>query len=277
MTVKDKAILVVSFGTSYNENRKMTIGAIEDMVSKRYPGWVVRRAFTSKVIIEKLMKRDNEKIDYIDDAMERLLDDGIRTVIVQPTHIMNGMEYDDIVDIVCEYANDFDQIFIGKPLLTSEDDYDLVVDVIGKTHIKEAREIAGDEAAIILMGHGTEHFANSTYSQLHLKLQLSEHSNVFVTTVEGFPKYEDTISLMEGRGYKEVVLFPFMLVAGDHANNDMASDEEDSLRSVLERSGYNVHCVVKGLGEYEEFRELFLMRIDDLVFEVDLKINSDRE
>ncbi len=277
MKVRDKAILVVSFGTSYNENRKMTIGAIENIVAERHPDWVVRRAFTSKMIIEKLMKRDNERIDYIDDAMERLMADGIRIVIVQPTHIMNGMEYDDIVDIVSEYADDFDHIFIGKPLLTSEDDYDLVVDAIGRTHVKEAKEIAGDKAAVVLMGHGTEHFANATYSQLHLKLQLSEHSNVFVTTVEGFPKYEDTISLMEGRGYKEAVLFPFMLVAGDHANNDMASDEGDSLRSVFERNGYKVHCVVKGLGEYEEFRELFLMHIDDLISDGDLKIYSNLE
>jgi sirohydrochlorin cobaltochelatase len=265
MMVKDKAILVVSFGTSYNENRKKTIGSIESSITEKYPDWEVRRAFTSKMIIEKLAKRDNEKIDYITNAMERLVSDKVKTVIIQPTHIMNGMEYDDIVKVVSGYLGAFDTISIGKPLLTKEEDYDNAVKAIESTHIKEAKNIAGDRTAIILMGHGTEHYANATYSQLYLKLQISGHTDAYVTTVEGFPTFDDTILLMEGKCYRDVVLFPFMLVAGDHANNDMAGDDEDSLRSLLEKKGYCVHCVVKGLGEYKEFRDLFVVHIDDAI------------
>ncbi|UAL07072.1 MAG: sirohydrochlorin cobaltochelatase [Candidatus Methanogranum gryphiswaldense] len=265
MIVKDKAILVVSFGTSYNENRKKTIGSIESSITKKYPDWEIRRAFTSKMIIEKLAKRDNEKIDYITNAMERLISDKVKTVIIQPTHIMNGMEYDDIVRAVSGYVRAFDTVLIGKPLLTTERDYDNTVKAIESTHIKEAKNIAGDRAAIILMGHGTEHYANATYSQLHLKLQIAGHTNIYVTTVEGFPTFDDTILLIEGKGYRNVVLFPFMLVAGDHANNDMAGDDENSLKSLLEKKGYDVHCVVKGLGEYKEFIDLFMVHIDDMV------------
>ncbi len=263
MTSKDKAIIVVSFGTSYNDNRRKTIGAIEEAIAKRYPDWDVRRAFTSRIIIKKIRERDNEWIDYVDDAMDRLVLDGVKTVIVQPTHVMNGMEYDDVTGIVYEYYDDFDNISIGEPLLTSKEDYDFVIKAIGLTHVKEAEDIAGKGTAVVLMGHGTEHYANATYSQLYLGLQLSGYPDVYVTTVEGFPTFEDTVSLMKGRGYKNVVLFPFMLVAGDHANNDMAGDDEDSLKSVLEAEGYNVHCVVKGLAEYPEFRELLLMHLDD--------------
>lgn len=256
----DKVLLVVSFGTSYNENRDKTIGAIEREMSVRFPGREIRRAFTSKMIIKKLAERDNEKIDYITEAMERLVDDGIRDVIVQPTHIMCGTEYDDVVREVSEFANDFDKLSIGRPLLYGESDYDDVVDVIEKTILSE---VSGEDATVVLMGHGTEHQANSAYSQLAYKLILSGHPNVFVTTVEGFPSFDDTLSLMKGKGYKSVVAHPFMVVAGDHANNDMAGDEDDSLKSIFESEGYDVKCVIKGLGEYKEFRELFVEHAED--------------
>ena len=258
----DKAILVVSFGTSYNDNREKTIGSIEKIIAERFPEWDVRRAFTSKMIIKKLKESDGEYIDYIDEALERLSNDGVSQVIVQPTHVMNGIEYDFVKGFVEEYSDRFDSIVLGEPLLTTSEDYDEVVEAIRASILEESREIAGDGAAVVLMGHGTEHYANATYSQLQLKLILSGIDNVFVTTVEGFPEYDDTISLMEGRGFKDVVLFPFMLVAGDHANNDMAGDEEDSLKNVLSSKGYNVHCVLKGLGEIDEFRELFVNHVN---------------
>jgi len=260
-----KAILVVSFGTSYNDSRARTIGAIESMMAKKYPDWNVRRAFTSKMIIKKLAERDNERIDYVSDAFERLVSDGIEDVIVQPTHIMNGLEYDDVVKIVDDYKGSFNSLSLGEPLLTTEEDFDNVVDIIGSSLVEEAHVIAGTYAAVVLMGHGTEHFSNAVYSQLYLKLKMNGYPDVYVTTVEGFPTFEDTIELLKEKQYKDVVLFPFMLVAGDHANNDMAGDDSDSLKCMLKRQGYNVHCVIKGLGEYKEFRELYLTHLDKVM------------
>ncbi len=252
-----KAILVVSFGTSYNDTRAKTIGAIEARIGNDHPGWEIRRAFTSRMIIRKLKERDGEIVDYVNDAMERLISDGVRTVVVQPTHIMNGMEYDDVVRIVGEYSDRFDHIAMGSPLLTTEEDYDKVVEAIRTDILPEAEALSGKDAAVVLMGHGSEHYANATYSQLQLKLALSGLDNVFVTTVEGFPTFDDTLTMMDGKGFKDAVLLPFMLVAGDHANNDMAGDEEDSLASIMSSAGYGVKSIVKGLGEYPSFEDMF--------------------
>lgn len=263
MGTSDKAILVVSFGTSYNENCAKTIGAIESEIGRAYPDWEVRRAFTSKMIIKKIAERDGIYIDYITTAMERLIDDGIKKIIIQPTLVMNGTEYDDIVLAVQKYARFFDEVTFGRPLLNSEEDYDKVVSALGSSQITDVENISSEQTAIILMGHGTEHFANSAYSQLYLKLKLSGNANIFVTTVEGFPSFEDTLELMRGYAFKNVILFPFMVVAGDHANNDMAGDEPDSLKSICEQEGYKVQCMLKGLGEYPEFRKLFVEHIED--------------
>ncbi len=253
----DKAILVVSFGTSYNENRVKTIDAIEKDIENAFPDFEIRRAFTSKMIIAKLKKRDNVHIDYIDEALERLADDGFKKVVVQPTHIMNGTEYDFVKDIASGFRDKFDSLSIGTPLLTTEEDYDRVVETIGETMIKESAP-----NTVILMGHGTEHYANATYSQLALKLLLANKDAV-VTTVEGFPSFEDTIRLLGESNGRTVVTYPFMVVAGDHANNDMAGDEEDSLKTVLENSGYGVVCRIIGLGEFPEFRKLFVEHVKD--------------
>ena len=264
----DQAILVVSFGTSYNDNRSKTIGAVERLICENYSDeWDVRRAFTSKMIIRKLAERDGKKVDYISDAMERLVADGAERVMIQPTHIMNGKEFDDVARIAGSYRDRIPEIRISAPLLTTEEDYDAVVEALERTVIAEARSIAGEDCSIILVGHGTEHYANASYSQLQLKLMLSGHRDVFVTTIEGFPGFDDTMELMEGRG-RNVVLFPFMLVAGDHANNDIAGDEEDSLKSILQSKGYDVHCIVKGLGEYPDFRELFLEHLRSIVHRI---------
>ena len=260
-----KAILVVSFGTTFKETCTKTIEAVESQVAAAYPDWDVRRAFTSKMVIRKLAERDGVKIDHITDALERLVSEGKRTVVVQPTHVVNGVEHESTVRAVSECADKFDSISIGKPLLTANDDYDLAVGAIASTFIKEAHKKFGNQAAIVLMGHGTEHFANSSYCQLQMKLLLSGYPDVYVTTVEGFPNFEDTITLMKDKNYKDVVLFPFMLVAGDHAINDMAGDGEDSLKSVMEKHGYKAHCVLKGIGEYKEFRDLFLAHTEDAV------------
>lgn len=260
----DRAILVVSFGTSYNDNRARTIGSIEELIAYHHRDWEVRRAFTSRMIIKKLAERDNERIDYVSDALRRLADEGFRTVIVQPTHIMNGEEFEKVETEVDRFRDRFEHLYLGKPLLTTDLDYDRVMDAIDESMVEEAREI-GEDTAVVLMGHGTEHYANATYSQLQMKLITSGRKDVYVTTVEGYPSFDDTLKLMEGKGYTDVALYPFMLVAGDHANNDMAGDEEDSLKSVMENAGYNVHCFVRGLGESKPFQDLFLAHADQAI------------
>lgn len=259
-----RAIVVTSFGTSYNENRAKTIEAIERQTAEEFPGWDIRRAFTSRMIIKKILERDGERIDYISDAMERLVSEGYGQVVVQPTHIMNGTEYDDVVRIVADHCGNIPVLRMGKPLLTTTEDYDELVEALEKSLLKEV----ADDEALVLMGHGSEHYANATYSQLQIKLWLAGHDDVFVTTVEGYPEFDDTIRLMEGCGKKKAVLFPLMVVAGDHANNDMAGDEDDSLKSVLESHGYEVRCIVRGMGEYPEFRELFMDHIRDAVSKI---------
>lgn len=262
MMNSEKAILVISFGTSYNDNREKTIGAIEKDIAEAFPDFEVRRAFTSKMIIAKLKKRDNEHVDYIDEALMHLADDGFRKVVVQPTHIMNGTEYDFVRNISMGYADRFENLVIGTPLLTSDEDYDDVVDAIDSTMIRENLP-----NTVVLMGHGTEHYANATYSQLMLKLLLSEKDAV-VTTVEGFPSFEDTVKLLGDSRDRTVVTYPFMVVAGDHANNDMAGDEDDSLKSVLENAGFKVECRIMGLGEFPEFRRLFVEHVRKAIDEL---------
>lgn len=251
----ERAILVISFGTSYNDNRERTIGTIERDIAEAFPDFEVRRAFTSKMIIAKLKKRDNEHVDYIDEALIRLSDEGFRKVVVQPTHIMNGIEYDFVRDISMRYADRFESLVVGTPLLTSDEDYDEVVEAIDSTMIHDNLP-----NTVVLMGHGTEHYANATYSQLMLKLLLSE-KDVVVTTVEGFPSFEDTIRLLGDSRDRTVVTYPFMVVAGDHANNDMAGDGDDSLKSVLEGAGFKVECRITGLGEFPAFRRLFVEHV----------------
>ena len=253
-----KAILVTSFGTSYNETREKTIDAIEKQVAEEFPDWEVRRAFTSRMIIKKLKERDGVTIDYVTDAMEKLSSEGFEEVIVQPTHIMNGIEYDDIVRIVSEHVGNISDLRMGQPLLTTNEDYDNVVEAIRSCLLP----LAGGKD-LVLMGHGTPHYANAAYCQLQMKLFGAGIGNVFITTVEGYPEYPDTLRLMDHCGCRDAVLMPFMIVAGDHATNDMAGDDDDTLKSFLSSKGYSVECVIRGLGEFSGFRNLFVQHIRD--------------
>ncbi len=255
----NKAILVVSFGTSYNDNREKTIGAIEADVRAAYPDWEVRRAFTSRMVIKKLRERDGIHIDYVTEAMGRLVSEGYEKVVIQPTHMMNGVEYDDVARIASEHLGDIKDMRVGRPLLTSSEDYDALIDAIDEVLVKGL----ADGEALVLMGHGSEHYANATYSQLQMKLWLKGMRNVFVTTVEGFPGFGDTIGLMKEAGFSKAALFPLMVVAGDHATEDMAGNEDDSLKRLLLSEGLDVRCIVRGMGEFKEFRELFLDHIKD--------------
>lgn len=251
-----KAILVTSFGTSYNDTRAKTIDAIERRIAEEFPDWEVRRAWTSRMIIKKVNQRDGVRIDYVTDAMEKLSAEGFDEVVVQPTLIMNGTEFDDIVRIVSEHAGSIGKLSIGRPLLTTSEDYDAAVGAIRSCLLPLC-----EGKGLVLMGHGTEHYANATYCELQMKLWSAGIGNVFVTTVEGFPSFEDTVRLMNHAKCREVVTVPFMIVAGDHANNDMAGDDDDSLKSFLTSKGFSVECVIRGLGEFEGFRELFVRHV----------------
>lgn len=247
-------LLVVSFGTSYNETRAKTIDAVEAELQKAYPDYQVRRAFTSQIIIDILKERENLTIDNVTQAMERLVADGVKDVVVQPTHIMTGFEYDDMVKEVSAFADKFDSLKISTPVLTEDADYDAVVEAL----VAQNSAYEADDTVLVFMGHGTEHEANATYTKLQEKLNAAGHENYIIGTVEATPSLDDVAAAVKASGAKKVVLMPLMIVAGDHANNDMAGDEEDSWKSVLTAQGYEVECVLQGLGEYPAIRQILV-------------------
>ena len=246
-------ILTVSFGTSYNDSREVTIGAIEQAIADANPDYEVRRAFTSQIIIDKLKERDGIEIDNVEEAFERLEADGVSELIVQPTHVMSGFEYDDLMEVVKANADKFDSVKVGAPLLTSDEDYDNVVEAITVA----TEEFDDGETAVVFMGHGTEHEANATYAKLQTKLTEAGKANYCIGTVEAEPSIEDVVEFAKNGGYKRVVLEPLMVVAGDHANNDMAGDEEDSWKTILTNEGFEVVPVLRGLGEIEAIQSIY--------------------
>ena len=249
-----QAILVVSFGTSYNETRAVTIEAIEGAITEAFPEFDVRRAFTSQIIIDKLETRDGLEIDNVTEAMEKLVAEGYGTLVVQPTHIMNGYEYDEMVAAIEPYRDSFSQLVYGKPLLSDEADYDRVAEILAE----ETAEYAADDTAIVFMGHGTEHPANDTYAKLQQKFIDAGYTNYIVGTVEATPTLGDALTAAKALGVSKAVLLPFMIVAGDHATNDMAGDEAGSWKTAFKGDGYEVECVLKGVGEYKGAQELFV-------------------
>ncbi len=249
-----KVLLAVSFGTSYNDNRELTIGGIEKSLQAAYPDYEVRRAFTSQIIIDKLKSRDNLEIDNVTQAMDRLVADGVKEVVIQPTHVMTGYEYDDVVKEVTPYSEKFDKFVMGTALLTAEEDYKELASIIAE----ETKSHNVDGTAIVFMGHGTEHEANATYTKLQKALTDAGHKNYFVGTVEAEPTLEEVMAMVKANGAKKVVLLPLMIVAGDHANNDMAGDEDDSWKSAFKAAGYEVECVLTGLGQYTGVQKMFV-------------------
>jgi len=229
-----KAILVVSFGTSYHETRKKTIEACENKIKESFKDYDFYRAFTSGMIINKLKKRDNMFIDNPSEALEKLYNAGYKEVVVQSLHIICGDEYNKLKDMVAQYEDKFDKISIGRPLLTYIDDYRETVEAVKK----DLDKMDIDEA-VVFMGHGTEHESHSSYPAIEYMFR-DYGINAFVGTVEGYPELEQVIKKLKNRNIKTVDLLPFMLVAGDHAINDMASDEEDSWKTILEKEGFNV-------------------------------------
>lgn len=258
-------ILVVSFGTSYNDTRDKTIGAIENKIAETYPDYEVRRAFTSQIIIDKLKERDNLEIDNVEEALDRLVSDGVKTLVVQPTHLMSGYEYDDLAAAVDEYKDNFDSVAFGAPLLTSDEDLDAVAAALPKI----TKDYNEDGTAIVFMGHGTEHESNAVYEKLQSKLTDANQSNYYIGTVEAEPTLDDMVAAVKDGGYSKVVLEPLMVVAGDHANNDMAGDEDDSWKSVFEKEGFEVECVLSGLGEFTEIQDIYVSHVGDAIAELD--------
>ena len=252
--IGEDELMVVSFGTSYNDNRRMTVGAIEDAIEKAFPDYSVRRAFTSQIIIDHVKSRDNEIIDNVTEALDRAEKNGVKRLVIQPTHLMNGLEYTDLVNEVAERSDAFEKVSIGEPLLTSDEDFKAVM-----TAITEATaEYDDGEIAICFMGHGTEADSNQIYAKMQDLLTESGYENYFVGTVEATPSLEDVLAKVQAGEYKKVVLEPLMIVAGDHANNDMAGDEDGSWKKTFEDAGYEVTCLVRGLGELEPIQQLFV-------------------
>ena len=251
-----KAILVVSFGTSYENTRKLTIEAIEHDIADAFPACPTYRAWTSKMIIAKLKKRDGLTIHTVKEALEQMLLDGITDVIVQPTHVINGIENDRMLQEVMEHMHLFRKVYVGKPLLSSVEDYKKAI------HAVMEKTVIGEDEMLVLMGHGTDHHANSAYPTLEYTFHSLGYQQVLVGTVESFPDLRNVMAKLEISGRKKVVLMPFMFVAGDHAKNDMAG-EEDSWKSELEEKGYEVRVILKGLGEFEGIRKIFAEHIEE--------------
>ena len=253
--IGEKELLVVSFGTSFNDNRRETIGAIEKSIAEGIPEYSVRRGFTAQIIIDHVMKRDNVKIDNVGEALDRAVDNEVKTLVIQPTHLMNGLEYNDLKEEVAAYADAFEQIAVGEPLLTSDDDFARVADAI----VEATAQFDDGETAIVFMGHGTEAESNAVYEKMQGVLSDAGHEHYYVGTVEAAPTLEDVLAKVGEGEYKKVVLRPLMVVAGDHANNDMADPEDpESWYSQFTAAGYEVSCVLEGLGQLPAIRELYV-------------------
>lgn len=255
MSQAKRAILVVSFGTSFAETRKKTIDQIEADIQAMYPECPVYRAWTSGMICRKVLKRDGIRIFNVQEALSQMLLDGVEEVLVQPTHVINGIENDNMTEDVMKFSEVFEKIVIGDPLLTSQEDNEKVIEAVMETLQPKEDEV------LVLMGHGTEHYANAIYAALDYQFKDMGHSNVFLGTVEAYPALESLIKQVQRTGKKKAVLAPFMIVAGDHATNDLSGDEEDSWKSLFTAAGYEVNCVLKGLGEYPGIRNILLAHV----------------
>ena len=255
--IGEDELLVVSFGTSFNDSRRLTIGAIEQAMEEAFPDYSVRRGFTSQIIIDHVLSRDGEVIDNMTEALDRAVDNGVKNLVVAPTHLMSGFEYTDVINEVGEYADAFEKIVISEPLLTSDEDFDAVAKVITAA----TAEYDDGETAIIFMGHGTEADSNPVYAKMQETLDGLGYENYFIGTVEATPSLDDVLAAVGEGEYTKVVLEPLMVVACDHANNDMAGDEEDSWKSAFADAGYQVTCILRGLGELEDVRSIYVEHV----------------
>ncbi len=252
MTEMRKGILAVSFGTSYEKAREKTLDRIEEDMRLRYPDRPLYRAWTSKIIREKIRQRDGIEIDDVSGALEKMAADGIHDVLVQPTFVISGHEYELMLKEVRSRRHLFARISVGSPLLTLNDDKIHVIEILVKELVPKRDE------ALVLMGHGSDHHANSVYASMGREFKNLGYPNVFVGTVEGTPTLGTVMRNLKKTNLKSVTLAPFMMVAGDHALNDLAGENENSWKNRFEEEGYPVKCILKGLGEYEGIRELLI-------------------
>lgn len=274
--IGENELLVVSFGTSFNDSRIKDIGGIENALQKAYPDWSVRRAFTAQIIINHIQARDGEKIDNMDQALERAVANGVKNLVVQPTHLMHGAEYDELVAAVKKYEDKFKSVVISEPLLGEvgseatavNTDKENVAMAITNAAVTAAgydslEAAAADGVAFVFMGHGTSHTANVTYDQMQAQMKGLNYANVFIGTVEGKPAdtaSQAVIEKVHAAGYKKVILRPLMVVAGDHANNDMAGDDTDSWKSQFIASKYfdSIDCQIAGLGGIADVQQIYV-------------------
>lgn len=274
--IGENELLVVSFGTSYNDSRVADIKGIEDALQEAYPDWSVRRAFTAQIIINHVQARDGEVIDNMQQALDRAVENGVKNLVVQPTHLMHGAEYDEMMEVLDSYNDKFESISVAEPMLGEvgddasiiNEDKAAVAEAIANAAVKDAGyetmdAAAEDGTAFVFMGHGTSHTAKVTYSQMQTQMNELGYKNAFIGTVEGEPEETSCDAVIEAvkeAGYKKVILRPLMVVAGDHANNDMAGAEEDSWKSMFEASGAfeNVDTQITGLGSLPEVQQLFV-------------------
>ncbi|MDM8245744.1 sirohydrochlorin cobaltochelatase [Collinsella tanakaei] len=253
-------ILVVSFGTSYNSSRHITIGAIEDAIREKYGhDYDVRRAFSADTIIDILKERDGIEIDNVETALDRCVADGIKTLVVQPTHLMDGYEYTDLADALDEYADKFDAVSLGAPLLDTPEDFEAVADALAE----ELTSYDDGQTALVFMGHGTEHEANADYATMQDTFASKGMSNYFVGTVEAEPTCDDVIAAVQAAGLTRAVLSPLMVVAGDHATNDMADTQDpESWASKFAAAGIDTTCLLVGLGQYAAIDDIYVSHAD---------------
>ena len=272
--IGENELLVVSFGTSYNDSRVNDIKSIEDALQEAYPDWSVRRAFTAQIIINHIQARDGEKIDNMTQALERAVANGVKNLVVQPTHLMHGAEYDEMCAAIDDYRDNFDAVSIAEPLLGEVGSDATVInadkEAVAKAITAAAVEASGFDsleaakeagAAFVFLGHGTAHVAKVSYSQMSTQMQQLGYENVFIGTVEGEPEEtacESVIEKVQAAGYTTVILRPLMVVAGDHANNDMAGSDDDSWKPMFEDAGLTVDCQIAGLGGIADIQALYI-------------------
>ena len=274
--IGENELLVVSFGTSFNDSRAEDIKGIEDALAEAFPDWSVRRAFTAQIIINHVQARDDEQIDNMQQALDRAVANGVKNLVVQPTHLMHGAEYDEMVEAIDAYKDKFESVAIAEPMLGEvgddatviNDDKAAVAQAITDEAVKEAgydsmEAAAEDGTAFVFMGHGTSHTANVTYDQMQTQMEKLGFTNAFIGTVEGEPEdtaCDEVINKVKDAGFKKVILRPLMVVAGDHANNDMAGDDDDSWKSMFEASGNfdEIDCQIEGLGRIDAVEQLYV-------------------
>ena len=283
--IGENEILVASFGTSFNDSRVADIKGIEDALQEAFPDWSVRRAFTAQIIINHVQARDGEYIDNMDQALDRAVANGVKNLIIQPTHLMHGAEYDELMEAVEAYQGQFETVKVAEPLLGEVGTDAAVINadkaVVAEAITTEAVKDAGydsldaakeDGVAFVFLGHGTSHTAKVSYSQMQTQMGELGYDNVFIGTVEGEPEEtacEAVIDAVAQAGYKKVILRPLMVVAGDHANNDMAGDDEDSWKSIFTASGKfdSVDTQITGLGSIDAIQQLYVAHTKDVINE----------